>query len=81
MRVSGRLRLVRLVYFGTAVRAERGCNMRMRYEAPRVMVVGSMRDLTKANSFGSTPDNLTALTVFGISVPGDNNPNTPGPFS
>lgn len=55
--------------------------MRMRYEAPRVMVVGSMRDLTKANLVGSTPDNLTALTIFGVSIPGDNDPNTPGPFS
>jgi len=45
------------------------------------MVVGLMRDLTKANLVGPTPDNLTVVTAFGASIPGDNDPNTPGPFS
>jgi hypothetical protein len=49
--------------------------MRRPYEAPKVTVAGSVKDLTQANLFGGQPDNLTIVTlhipgVGSISIPG-----------
>jgi hypothetical protein len=45
--------------------------MRLPYEPPEIALLGSVKDLTQANIVGPTPDNLTVVTVHGISIPGD----------
>ncbi len=45
--------------------------MRLPYEPPEIALLGSVKDLTQANLSGPTPDNLTVVTVFGTSIPGD----------
>lgn len=45
--------------------------MRRPYEAPEIIDLGSVRDLTQANIIGSAPDNLTVLQLGSVSIPGD----------
>jgi hypothetical protein len=40
--------------------------MRMPYEPPRVTVVGSLRDVIQANTFGAHMDNSTHVTIDGL---------------
>jgi hypothetical protein len=49
--------------------------MRMPYEPPKVTVMGSLRDVIQANTYGAAMDNSTQVT---IAVAGTSNLNVLG---